>query len=51
MKKQKTHTTTSYDRRIRRYHEEKQELLKRNPMADPAELQEAIKRLAHKYRI
>ena len=51
MKYQKSHYYVPYERRLRRYLEEKQQLLQKNPMASPAELQEAIKKLAHKYRI
>lgn len=51
MKHQKSLYLLSYEHRLRRYHEERQQLLQKNPMASPAELQEAIKRLIHKYRI
>lgn len=51
MKQQKRLCSLPYERRLQRYHEEKQQLIQKNPMASPAELQEAIKKLAHKYRI
>ena len=40
-----------YERRLYSYNQEKQLLLQKNPMASPSELQEAIKKLAHKYKI
>lgn len=43
--------TEPYERRLYNYNREKQQFLQKNPMASPAELQEAIKKLAHKYRI
>lgn len=47
----KPQSSLSYERRLQKYHEEKQELLKKNPMISPAELEKQIKRLANKWRI
>lgn len=51
MRHQKSLYQLSYDRRLQKYHEEKQQLIRKNPMIPPAELQEAIKGLSNKYRI
>lgn len=51
MRNQKSPYYVPYERRLKRYLEEKQQFLQKNPMASPAELQEAIKKLAYKYRI
>lgn len=51
MKQQKRLCPLPYERRLQRYHEEKQQLLKKNPMASPEEMDRAIKKLANKWRI
>ena len=51
MRNQKSPCYVPYERRLKRYLEEKQQLIQKNPMASPDELQEVIKKLAHKYRI
>ena len=49
--KQKKVYPMPYERRLKRYHEEKQQLLKNNSMASPDELDKAIKKLANKWKI
>ena len=49
--KHKRFCSMPYERRLQRYHEEKQQLLKKNPMASPDELDKAIKKLADKWKI
>lgn len=49
--KQKKLYPMSYERRLQRYHEEKQQLLKKNPMMSPTELDKVIKKLADKWKI
>lgn len=51
MKQQKRLCPLPYERRLQRYHEEKQQLFKKNSMASPDELDKAIKKLADKWKI
>ena len=51
MKQRKRFCPLPYERRLQRYHEEKQQLLKKNPMVSPEEMDRTIKKLADKWRI
>lgn len=41
----------SYQTRLQQYHQEKQQLIRKNPMLPPAELDKKTKMLANKWRI
>lgn len=51
MKQQKKFCSLPYERRLQKYHEEKQRLLQKDPMLNAAELDKQIKKLADKWRI